>query len=103
MDTTQEREPAYIAARRKWAHEHEQPFREDVKNLIESLEIDADEALLDRICGICVNNLMFGYPAEYRLAELIAGQDRDSVLEQAMLLLRKYRAAFAETRRKQEN
>ena len=103
MDTTQERETAYIVARRKWAHEQERPFRNDVMDLMESFGIDAEEDLLDRICGICVNNLLFGYPAEYRLAELIAGQDRDSVLEQTMLLLRKYRAGFAETRRKQEN
>ena len=93
---------AYREARSRWAYEHESAFRNEVADICSEFGIEAKVTDMDRVCAICVRGLSFGYPAEYRLTEILAPEEmREGFLAYASDIVKKYRKEFADSRKEE--
>ena len=97
----QERADSYRVARAWWAHGQEPAFIADVEALCSDCGREITPETLEEACRVCVDSLKFGYPAEYLLAELIEPEDKGmGVFSDAADLMKRYRTAFAEYRKR---
>ena len=93
---------AYAEERSKWAKAHTESFLSSLEQIGAGLGIRITPVQYVRAYKLCVEDLKFGYPAEYKLARLIS---TDENYEQVLLimeeLMKRYRLAFQKERKKQ--
>ena len=80
-----EKELFYSSVRAKWAFEQRGEFKTRLCKDIPELKDESKGELLEEICRVCVDVLKFGYPAEYRLAELLTLTTDDDMESDVML------------------
>lgn len=87
----------YNEVRFSWALSREEEFRKDVTALCEEYGIALTDEALKNVVYECLEVLKFGYPAEYRLAELLTSDraSRDELVPDAMAIMKRHRVSFA--------
>lgn len=92
----------YTDARSKWAKAHTELFLGNLEQIGERLGIRISPVQYVRAYKLCVEDLKFGYPSEYKLAELIATDENyGQVLLVMEELMKRYRLAFQKERKRQ--
>ncbi len=93
---------AYAEARSKWAKAHTEMFLNTLEQVGAGLGIGITPIQYVRAYKLCVEDLKFGYPAEYKLAELISTDENYGqvflIMEE---LMKRYRLAFQKERKRQ--
>ena len=92
----------YAEARSKWAKAHAEMFLSALEQIGEGLGIRVTPIQYVKAYKLCVEDLKFGYPAEYKLTELISTDGNyGQVLPIMEELMKRYRLAFQKERKKQ--
>lgn len=92
----------YHDARKKWARGHAELFLNALERLGRKTGTTLTPMQYVKAYNICVEDLMFGFPAEFKIAELISPDETDELtLEILTELMKRFRLDFYRTRKKQ--
>ena len=92
----------YVEARAKWAKAQAELFLNSLEQTGASLGIRITPMQYVKAYKLCIEEYRFGYPAEYKIAGLIATDETyEQVLTIMSELMKRFRLAFQKERNKQ--
>ena len=93
----------YKEFRKKWAREQEEAFLNILEKLGSEMGIRITPMQYVRAHKICIETYRFGYPCEYKLAELIADSESyGQILSIMTAVMKQFRLAFWTELKKRE-
>lgn len=103
-DSKTDAQKKYEDFRRKWARENAELFLNTLKKVGEELGTELKPIQFVKAWKVCVDDLKFTYPAEFKIAELIS---TDETYEQTLTimtaLMKRFRMAFWKEWNKRDN
>lgn len=103
-DSRTDAQKKYEDFRRMWARENAELFLDTLKKVGEELGTELKPIQFVKAWKICVDDLRFAYPAEFKIAELISTEETyEQALNIMTALMKRFRLAFWKEWKKRDN
>lgn len=97
----EEAKAKYEEAKRKFAREHTESFLTALEKIGNEMGLKITPIQYVKAYKLCIEKYKFGYPAEFKIAELISDDDTyEQTLAIMTAVIKKYRLAFQQTWKK---
>lgn len=93
---------AYAEAKAKWAKAHTELFLNSLEQIGAMMGIKITPVQYVDAYMLCIEKYQFGYPVEYKIAEIISTEDTyEQILAIMAEMMKRFRLAFQKDRKKQ--
>ena len=93
----------YTAARAKWAQENSELFLNTLEKVGIRMGVKITPIQYVKAYKLCIEEFKFGYPAEYKIAEIISTDETyEQILTIMINMMKSFRQEYYKTRKKKK-